>query len=281
MQALRIGTFTLGRPYHAALVTLSGRRESAMHGHADFTELMYVLSGSGAQLLDRGRQQIHAGDLILVRNPDRHCLAGQPPQGLQFINVAFPTAPWQDFLTLADAGWISKWESPALPPRAALVGRQRTNARTAFRRALNRFLDRPSALDLIRLWTVVLPYLDQDDQANEDPRRPPWLREACAAMHDEDNLRAGLPRLLAIAAVSHSHFARSMQTHYGMTPIRFITDLRLRLAAKLLATTSDTVTDIAARCGFSSQSYFTRCFRRTHGMSPRQFRVRAYRSVVP
>lgn len=277
MEQLRIGTFALGRPYHAALVALSGRRESAMHGHADFAELMYVVSGSGAQFLDRGRQRLDAGDLILVRDTDRHALAGE----LRFINIAFPTAPWQDFLALADAGSTAQWSGAPLPPRASLAGRQRARARTAFGQALDRFLDRPRALDLIRLWTEVLPLLDRDEDAGTDPRRPRWLREACAAMHDEDNLRAGLPRLLAIAAVSHGHLARSMRHHLATTPVQFVTDLRLRLAAKLLATTSDTITDISARCGFASQSYFTRCFRRAHGMSPREFRLRAGRSVVP
>lgn len=288
MADLRIGTFTLGRPYHAALVTLAGRRETAMHGHTDFAELMYVLSGSGAQLLDRGRQELRAGDLILVRDTDRHCLTGHPAPALRFINIAFPTAPWLEFLALADAGWTASWADAPLPPRAPLAGRQRASARAEFRRALDRFLDRPTALDLIRLWTEVLPHLGGEsgesgagDHGPDDARTPRWLREACAAMHDEDNLRAGLPRLLDIAAVSHGHLARNMRTHHGTTPIRFITDLRLRLAARLLATTSDTVTGIAARSGFASQSYFTRCFRRAHGMSPREFRVRAYRSVVP
>lgn len=280
MTELRIGTFTLGRPYHAALVTLAGRRETAMHGHADFAELMYVLSGGGAQLLDRGRQELRAGDLILVRDTDRHCLTSRP--AMRFVNIAFPTAPWREFLALADLGPAATWTAASLPPHVRLAGRRRARVRAAFGRALDRFLDRPTTLDLIRLWTDVVPCLAHDaGGADDEAPQPVWLREACAAMHDEDNLRAGLPRLLAIASVSHGHLARSMRAHHRSTPSQFVTDLRLRLAARLLATTSDTVTDIAARCGFASQSYFTRCFRRAHGMSPREFRVRAARSVVP
>jgi AraC-like DNA-binding protein len=98
---------------------------------------------------------------------------------------------------------------------------------------------------------------------------------------DGTHLRAGVPRLCELAAVSAAHLSRSMREHYGTTPTDFVTGLRLQRAAELLDTTSESVTRIAHRCGFSSQSYFTRCFRAAYGVPPREYRRRTWQAFVP
>ncbi|MDR0351918.1 MAG: helix-turn-helix transcriptional regulator, partial [Opitutaceae bacterium] len=52
--------------------------------------------------------------------------------------------------------------------------------------------------------------------------------------------------------------------------------LRIRLdnARRLLARDSSTVVEIAAACGFSEQSYFTRVFKKTFNETPLDYRRR-------
>lgn len=111
--------------------------------------------------------------------------------------------------------------------------------------------------------------------------RPAWLVRACEAMRAEENLQAGLPRMLQLAMVSHGHLARSMATHYGTTPVEFISQSRLERSAVLLATTAESIGRIAERCGFTSQSYFGRRFRQRYDQTPREYRDHARRAVVP
>lgn len=138
----------------------------------------------------------------------------------------------------------------------------------------------PTMFDLLRFWTEVLE-LPEELAGAASPEVPHWLSQACAAMRREENLRGGVPRLAALSNVSAAHLSRTMRSTYGCTPTRFVADLRLAHAATLLAGTTATVTEIAYRCGYASQSYFTRCFRAAHGRSPRSFRQRAMRAFVP
>lgn len=154
-----------------------------------------------------------------------------------------------------------------------------------FEWALARYHAQPHLLELIRFWTDVLALLAPlradglpDTGAGQ---RPAWFVTACAAMCDEANLRRGVPRLRELANVSAAHLSRSMRHYHGLTPTQFVTGLRLDRAASLLATTNEPVTMIAFRCGFTSQSYFTRCFRAAFGLTPREFRRRAQRAFVP
>lgn len=97
----------------------------------------------------------------------------------------------------------------------------------------------------------------------------------------EDNLRAGVGRLVHLAAVSHGHLARSLNLHHGTTPVAFVNQRRLHHASLLLTTTNESIGRIAERCGFSSQSYFDRRFSERFGCTPRAYRQPAQRVVAP
>ena len=49
--------------------------------------------------------------------------------------------------------------------------------------------------------------------------------------------------------------------------------LRMRRAAYLLATTQNSVTEIADQCGYQASSTFFRVFKKYYGMSPGQYRT--------
>ncbi|HWD80080.1 MAG TPA: AraC family transcriptional regulator [Kribbella sp.] len=264
---LRFEAHAFGRPYHAARVRISARaRDTELHTHADFHEFMGVVSGSGEHLLTTGVEELHAGDVVLVRPSDRHAVRGSAPDGLEFVNVAFPSSLWQGFLDLTrtSGGRISVHRPAAIP---------------VFEQALDRFQTNPSTYDLLRFWTDLLELLAPAETG--DPGVPDWLAKACRSMRAEENLRGGVPRLLELAAVSAAHLSRTMRAAYGVTPTAFVTDLRLEHAASLLAATNTSIAGIASRCGFTSQSYFTRCFTTAHALTPSAFRHRSQRAFVP
>ncbi|MEV4171346.1 AraC family transcriptional regulator [Nonomuraea sp. NPDC049709] len=276
---LRWVEFAAGLPYHAALVPVTGghRDRPEPHTHADFHELVLVTAGAGAQRVGDAEMPLRAGDLMLVRPPDLHEFAATAA-GMRFVNIAFPSERWRAFADLAGLAGTAEWDRRELP----LIARTDLDGPVAaeFARVLGACTGTPRVLDLVRLWTAVVPVLERADGTAVD-RRPGWLVSACVAMSREENLREGLPRLLALAAVSSGHLARSMRRHYGCTPVAFVAGRRLEHAALLLTTTTEGIGEIAQRCGFSGQSYFGRLFQRRYGMAPRDYREAARRAVVP
>ncbi|MET7337932.1 AraC family transcriptional regulator [Nonomuraea sp. NPDC005650] len=275
---LRWAEFAAGLPYHAALVPVKGGRRDRPepHSHADFHELVLVTAGAGAQRVGEAELPLRAGDLVLVRPHDRHEFASDG--GMRFVNIAFPSERWRAFADLAGLAGPADWDRRELPlsARADLDG----PAAAGFARVLAAYSGVPRVLDLVGLLTAVVPLLEAADGTAVDAR-PGWLVSACLAMRREENLREGLPRLQALAAVSPGHLARSMRRHYGCTPIGFVAGRRLEHAALLLTTTTEGIGRIAQRCGFSGQSYFGRLFQERYGMAPRCYREVTRRAVVP
>jgi len=64
---------------------------------------------------------------------------------------------------------------------------------------------------------------------------------------------------------------RKIQSATGQKPTEFIRTIRLRRAAELLRENRLTITEISYATGFSSVSYFSRCFRTMYGVAPTQF----------
>jgi AraC-like DNA-binding protein len=79
--------------------------------------------------------------------------------------------------------------------------------------------------------------------------------------------------LARIAGMNNSAFSRSFRSHTGMTPIKYLTRLRINLACGLLMSDVDkSITDIAFDVGFNNLSNFNRQFLSLKGMAPSRFR---------
>ena len=77
------------------------------------------------------------------------------------------------------------------------------------------------------------------------------------------------------AGVSPNYLSRKFRQATGMGVHEYLSFLRLQQAAVDLAETTDSITDVALRCGFSDSNYFKDCFKRRYGVSPRTYRKSA------
>jgi len=60
----------------------------------------------------------------------------------------------------------------------------------------------------------------------------------------------------------------------GLTFQDYLSGIRLEKAEYLLEHTRDSITEITEQVGFQSGSYFSRFFRKRHGISPSEYRER-------
>jgi AraC family transcriptional regulator len=78
--------------------------------------------------------------------------------------------------------------------------------------------------------------------------------------------------LANVACLSIFHFTRAFAGATGVPPHRYVSRRRLETARAMIATGRTSLSEIAHDCRFSSQSSFTRAFRRATGMTPAEYR---------
>lgn len=83
-----------------------------------------------------------------------------------------------------------------------------------------------------------------------------------------DNPEYNVESLSKDMGMSRMNLYRKLQSVTGHTPTEFIKTIRLKRAAQLLQGSQLTMSEVADRVGFSSSSYFTKCFKEQFGVLP-------------
>ena len=91
-------------------------------------------------------------------------------------------------------------------------------------------------------------------------------------IYDNYAAQIGVPEIAQAADVSPRECTRCFKRTVSRTPVRFLIEYRIQIAADLLLRTDLGVSEIAVRCGFVSDSYFTKAFRALFNCTPRDYR---------
>ncbi|MFK8112156.1 MAG: helix-turn-helix domain-containing protein [Rubripirellula sp.] len=78
--------------------------------------------------------------------------------------------------------------------------------------------------------------------------------------------------LAAEANLSQSQLQREFSRLFGITPSRYLREVRVGVARHLLETTQTPMSQIAIDSGFYDQSHFSKQFKTSTGLTPRQYR---------
>lgn len=118
----------------------------------------------------------------------------------------------------------------------------------------------------------ILMHIERDLEAQESHGRQDKIAEAIDYIHEHfTDLELSVHDLAKLCGMSDTYFRKLFLKHYGVSPHKFINNLKLQYAIELLNSGYYTVSEVAQRCGFDNVYYFSTFIKKETQKTPLQF----------
>lgn len=254
------------------------------HAH-EFAELVIVMGGKGLHVTGNDSWELTAGDVFVIAGPREH--EYRDLRELRLVNILYQ--PKQLKMRLLDLPSVAGYHAlftlephrrlrPPARERLRLNGRELAQITEIVDRLEGELKTREPGFGFMATasFMQIIGLLSRWYGRSPSPDGKALLRIGEALSHLERNISndVNLEELASIAHMSRRSFLRVFQSATGTSPLAWLTGRRINHACSLLRHTDKQITEIAFEVGFNDSNYFTRQFRKTTGLSPRDYRMR-------
>ncbi len=230
--------------------------------------------------IDSGFMQVHCGntnftvkenDIVVINSKETHsAIAGN--EGVGYTCVMFELAPYINNIYYG--------QSHITP----LLYRQMRFKNIVSDKKLHSIIDRLDDLcqnnqpwramyseaQILEILAILTEkYIDEETSSAAADTR---FTEVLDYIDTHFSLELTIPYLAQKFGYDKSYFCRKFKAQTGITCTEYINSLRLDHAAIMLKGSTESITDIALKCGFADANYFSRCFKEKYGVSPLAWR---------
>lgn len=247
------------------------------HMH-NFCEIFYLRTGSCVYNLNNKLYHLSAGEMFVVKPGDPHstCYEGSSDCERTVIYCDLNALPPFLFKSYPDLK-----EKFSQSGKIVMVKNGRTRVERLLTAMLqeNRFPDEYT-FDFLHLQTLqlfltihregIFVYNQASDAC--DKASTSDIDNATKYIADNYAMDISLEDVAKEICLSPTYLSKKFKKVTGLTFKEYINYIRLKNACQMLITTDDSITEIAACCGFNSSNYFKDCFRKVTGVSPKAYR---------
>lgn len=234
---------------------ITKRRLTAIHHSHDFYEVIWLIGGAAAQVVEGRECFMQGGEAIILRPGETHYFLSQEEE----ICLLSLSVRSEEFLQMASA---------YAPTLGAHIAAHKGLVRFAVSAPYDEIVGE-SEFDCKYLLSYLLhAYIEGTGFTKKRQEPPSPIEDLAAKMQEGDHLRQGIAAAMALSHYSQSHLSRLVRAHYGMGLKEWINDLRLEAAYRELLLGDMTVVQIAMLVGFSSLGHFNTIFKRKFGITP-------------
>lgn len=99
------------------------------------------------------------------------------------------------------------------------------------------------------------------------------INHSITYINDNYNIDISIEQLAEIEGICISRYRDLFTKQMGISPVQYITHLRISNACDLLKGSTFSISEISQKCGYDDVSYFYRVFKKTTGLTPKQYRA--------
>lgn len=162
-------------------------------------------------------------------------------------------------------------------------------AQKAIQSRVSSYLLKPVKTDeLAELLQSLAVELDSDNttlsettgmEYNMNPEQLCTLLKSYIRCHYQESI--SFNKLSAELHYSPAYITKVFSQYTGVTPVKYLTDLRINLAIRMIEKSQAPVAQVGKEVGYPNQYYFSRVFKQHTGMSPMEYRAACACGTLP
>ena len=257
-------------------------RELALHWHEEM-EITFIQDGTSDYKVGREEFKANGGDIILIPPYCTHSACEIPGKTMISDSIVFHP----DYLGASNQDLsASKYLRPMAEGQLLMQEVIRDSdagyeeIKEAFLEALDCFKNKPSFYEMLlkeKLLHILIllfsyGYIRESDDSHITSENRRHIKSALEYISDHYSEKISISEMAQLAGFSENYFMSLFRQYVGMSCIQYVNHYRIQKAAHALEETTKSVSEIAMIHGFDNISYFNLQFRRTFGMTPREFR---------
>lgn len=250
------------------------RYEMSYHWHIEY-EVIRILKGELLMTIGEDEFTAKSGDLIFIKGGLLH---GGIPRNCQYECIVFNL---DSLMTSSPAGerLLKKISSSTIE-----IHNHFTNISPELSRISDRMFGQMKTraegheLTVIGAFYEFFGYIlehgwyrNAQSISVKDGRRIEHLKNVIAMIEEHYDECITLEDLARTAGMNSKYFCRYFKEMTHRTPIDYVNYYRIEQACFKLATSNDSISDIAMCCGFNDESYFIKTFKKYKGVTPKKY----------
>ncbi|HLU22508.1 helix-turn-helix domain-containing protein [Lederbergia graminis] len=226
----------------------------------------YTLSGKGAIEINGQYHTLEAGDAFLVQIPSNHrYFLPQSSDAWEFIHITlYGNEARKTYQYLQE----TKGHIIQVSPDSDLIKLWFT----IFEEVSSKKISDSFQASTFGYAFIMELYRYAQNIASSPEKWPEAVTKAIIFMQNNFSKQIGLDDIVDASGLSKYHFTRLFHKVTTLTPIQYLTKIRIDKAIELLRLTNKSIEDVAMEVGYSNGNYFSKVFLKRIGMSPGMFR---------
>ncbi len=245
------------------------------HTH-DFYQLMYISSGEGTVIVAKEKLQVKPGDVIFIAPNVEHGVdVFQSSMTTYEIKFGIFNKELDDIAR--NVGVLYYEEDNRIKNLILKIIDECTECYPYYKKSVENFI-----FQIIIYLTRQKSFrADSPETINISNEHNSSIASKIKTYIDFNYLKkVSLVELADKFCVSKSHLCREFTKNFGMSPIKYLNNLRMEKAKELLSISDYSICEIAYCVGFNDIHYFSRYFNKQEGISPAAYRKKIRNELV-